>query len=224
MKYYQQNVNDNQYTLLDSETETFTNAPLGSTVTATIKTFAGFTFVNGISTTSGVVYSSENNPLVLCVYYNRAYVAYSASYLDSADNASLAPDTTGTARFCKTVTLQAKSVTGYTLDTSRSTATQTITIGMDPVANHVNFYYLLRTDVAVTIRFLSKPDNTPIAPEIILTSADDRTIRVGNSYSYTLPGSKDTIDSGNETFHHDTTQADTLSLTVVDGSNYLYLS
>lgn len=221
VKYYQQNVNDNQYTLLDSETETFTNAPLGSTVTATIKTFAGFTFVNGISTTSGVVYSSENNPLVLCVYYNRAYVAYSASYLDSADNASLAPDTTGTARFGKTVTLQAKSVTGYTLDTSRSTATQTITIGMDPAANHVNFYYLLRTDVAVTIRFLSKPDNTPIAPEIILTSADDRTIRVGNSYSYTLPGSKDTIDSGNETFHHDTTQADTLSLTVVDGSNYL---
>lgn len=217
VEYYQQNLNDNGYTLVPEATQTFTDAPLGSTVYGEIVNFEGFNYVNGISTQSGVVYSSKSNPLVLRIYYNRNVVEYSASFLDKDTNEAIAVQTTGRARFGAGVTLLAKSVTGYTLDDTVSQPSVVLTLSATASANHVDFIYKLRNNIAVSIRYLDEA-NEPIANTLVLTSDDDRSIRLGATYRYTLPSSKETIVFNGETFHHLGAEATTQSLTVADST------
>lgn len=220
--YYLQNVNDNLYTLDAAATVTNSELTLGTTANATIKSYPGFTYVSGISVVSGVITSDTTNPLTLSVYYNRNMVDYSASYLD-ADTSPiqrLTADTTGAARYGRTLTLIAKDISGYRLDTAMSPSPASLTIGLDSAANHVDFYYHLRTDIVVTVRFLDESGNN-IAPSKEFTGATDRNVKLGSPYSYTLLSGEQVIEFNGETYRHLTTEADTASLTVAEFGNTL---
>ena len=147
-------------------------------------------------------------------------MAYSASYLDEYDSQKLAPDTTGLARYGKQITLIAKDIPSYLLDADRSPSPQTITIGVDPAANHVDFFYKLRDDLAVTVRFLDENGNS-IAQSHVYTSGDDRNIKLGATYAYTLAAGENTIEFNGEIYHHAPADPSTKSLTIVEGDNYL---
>ena len=220
VKRYLQNLNDNGYTCDDSATETFTNAPLGSTAYAAQKDYEGFSFVSGISTASGVVYSSTGNPLTLRAYYNRNLVAYGASYIDSDTGESIAPDTAGTARFGKTVTVYAAAIAGYQLDETRSAASAAIGIASSAASNHVTFYYIARSDIAVSIRFLDADGNNLASP-IVRTGRTDAGVRLGRSYTYTLAAGNATLVYNEERFDLNAGTAATQTVTIAQGDNFI---
>ncbi len=220
VKRYLQNLNDNAYTCDESATETVTDAPLGSTAYAAQKAYTGFSFVAGISTASGVVYSSVSNPLTLRVYYNRNLVAYGASYVDADTGENIAPDTTGTARFGKTVTVFASAIAGYQLDETRNATSASIAITAASDQNHVTFYYMVRSDIAVNIRFLDEDGNN-LAPPIVRTGHTDTSVRLGRSYSYTLPASDTTLVYNEELFDLGSGSAVTQSVTIAQGDNFI---
>ncbi|MBR5507922.1 MAG: InlB B-repeat-containing protein, partial [Clostridia bacterium] len=73
VEYYHQNINDDDYTKVDSYT--IEGKTVGTTVTATIKAFPGFTHNAGISNATGEVLAG--NALVLKVYYDRNTITVS---------------------------------------------------------------------------------------------------------------------------------------------------
>ncbi len=119
IEYYQQNVAQNGYVLVEDETLTNLSATTDTTVsvsTQQIKSFEGFTHVQveGLSKESGVVTAANN--LVLKVYYNRNSYEVSYSYKDNfqPEGAADVPKT-ATVVYGKSVTVaQAASADGYT--------------------------------------------------------------------------------------------------------------
>lgn len=222
VNYYLQNINDNGYTQDTASTVIDTDLPFGAIAHAVIKSYTGFTYVSGISVVSGVVHSDSANPLTLSVYYNRNMVGYSVSYWDEGltPMERLTTDTTGTARYGKQLSLFAKDITGYRLDSATSPSPATLTIGTAEAANHVDFYYNLRTDIAVVVRFLDE-SGVNIAASREFTGSNDRNVKLGSAYAYTLLESEKVILYNGETYRHLSTEADTASLTVAEYGNYL---
>ncbi len=219
VKRYLQNLDDNAYVCDEGATETYTNAPLGSTVRAADKAYEGYTFMAGISTAAGVVYSSATSPLTLMVYYNRNTVAYGASFVDADTGETIAPDMTGRARFGKTVTVFAAAVAGYQLSDA-SHASVAIPIASDAGRNHVTFYYRVRSDIAVNIRFRDERGND-IATPIVRTGSTDTKVRLGKEYTYALPADDTKREHNGETFTLLTGSPTTQSLTIAQGDNYI---
>ncbi len=96
VEYYHQNITDDNYTLADSYT--IGDKVVGTTVTATIKTFKGFTYNAVISDATGDVLA--NDALILKVYYDRNTVTVS---FDENGGANTVADRSG--RYEGTITL-----------------------------------------------------------------------------------------------------------------------
>jgi len=219
VKRYLQNLNDNAYVCDESATETITNAPLGSTAYAPSKEYDGYSFVAGISTVSGVVYSSVNNPLTLRVYYNRNLMDYSASFVDTDTGETVAPDATGKARFGKSVTVYASAIAGYQLDETQSAASAAIAITSNAAANHVTFYYKVRGDIAVNIRFLDEAGNNIATP--VIRTGSDPAVRLGRAYTYTLSAGQMTLSHNEELFDLADGTPTAQTVTIAQGDNYI---
>ncbi|MEA4928540.1 MAG: InlB B-repeat-containing protein, partial [Candidatus Limiplasma sp.] len=221
VRYYLQNLNDNGYTLQD--TQAMSDAPLGSTAHAEIRTYEGFYYVPGVSVDSGVVYSSTATPLILSVYYNRKLIAYTAGYLDhdATPAVKIAEDSIGFARYGRSVTLYAKTIPGYTLDTSAIASPVTLTMQADETLNHVDFYYNVQEGLAVTIRFLDE-SGAAIADAISITGRENQNVRLNATFRYALADLQRTIRYQNtETFRLRSDESTEKSVTVTAGDNYI---
>lgn len=220
VKRYLQNLNDNGYTCDTAATETFTDAPLGSTVRAAGRSYEGFTLVPGISKVSGVVYTSAGDPLTLCVYYNRNLVAYGASYIDGLTDETVQADAAGKARFGADVTLYAPDIAGYRLDETRGNATQTVHISADASANRAAFYYLPSEGLTVRIRFVDRKNN-PLAETIVYTANNNANVRLGKTFQYVLPAEALSLQLNGDDYDLSAGVDRTQSLTVAQGDNFL---
>ena len=106
VKYYLQNLDDNDYTLQETATLTGTTE---ATVNATIKEYAHFTYNAGESTVSGVV--AGDGSLVLEVYYDRNVYTVEALSDNEAHGTVTAG---GTYKYETQITLTATTKAGYT--------------------------------------------------------------------------------------------------------------
>ncbi|MFA9463061.1 MAG: InlB B-repeat-containing protein, partial [Velocimicrobium sp.] len=114
VEHYQQNILDEEYTL--KETENLTGK-LGTTVTATAKTYEGFTFnSNASKTVSSGILTADGN-LTLKLYYDRiTYTEYKVEHYQQnvgSSGFSLVETETFTGITGSTVTAEAKKYEGF---------------------------------------------------------------------------------------------------------------
>ena len=107
IEYYLQNVANNEYTLSDARTETFTGT-IGEIVTATPSAIDYFAFNSALSTVSGVV--AQDGSLVLKLYYTRNTYAVTAT-ANIAEAGEISG--TGTFKYGAQATLTATTNDGY---------------------------------------------------------------------------------------------------------------
>ena len=105
VEYYLQNINDDNYSLEDSET---INGSTDSLVNANVKTYAGFAYNASLSTISGNI--KGDGTLVLKVYYTRnSYTVSSRSNNTKGGSVTAG----GTFKYGKSITLTATTNPGY---------------------------------------------------------------------------------------------------------------
>ena len=134
VKHWQQNLADDQYTLVEADTETL-SGEAGGTTAAVAKTYTGFTAQSFNQTTIG-----EDGKTVVNIYYNRDLKGYTVKYLETGTNAVVKTAKTGTARFGATLNETAPTIPGYAYQSATPTDHK-ITIGTDESKNVITFYY-----------------------------------------------------------------------------------
>ena len=144
IEHYQQNINNNDYTLAETETQT---GMTGSTVTAMPKNYNGFTYNYWISSAMGTV--AGDGSLVLRLYYTRNSYNVTYSYIGTTPPGASALPATASYRYGATVTVAPNATApGYTFSGWSRTGTFTMP------ANGVN----------ITGSFIPNPD-TPYTIE-----------------------------------------------------------
>ena len=122
VEHYQKDINSNTYSLKDTENKT---GVTDNTATATPKTYEGFTFNSGASTTSGDI-SGDGN-LVLQLYYDRNSHTVSYAYQGTIPNGASALPTSSTYEYGATVTVAQNALApGYTFSGWNKPATFTM--------------------------------------------------------------------------------------------------
>jgi len=140
VNHYQQNVNDNGYTIVSADTETIPNQRAGKEFTATYKSYTGFTAATGENKAT-----PDNNGAVINLHYTRNN--YNVTVIRRTENLSgggytvYDTPTKTTAKFGSTYTANASSygaIEGFTAPTSAASGTVTkdgLTLYLDYTRN-----------------------------------------------------------------------------------------
>ena len=142
-----QNIDGDGYTEYQSSTNL--NGVIGQEYSEESLTIPGFTYNQSRSKPSGTL-TAEG--LVLNLYYDRIEYPYEFRFLEQGTDKELAESVTGSARYQKTVTGNAKTIPGYTLVSADQ---QAINIAIEDPATVANknvkiFYY---TEQTVEIKY-----------------------------------------------------------------------
>ncbi len=140
--HWKQNIEGDGYTEYQSSTDL--NGVIGSDYSETPLTIAGFEYNKAKSNDSGTLTAAG---LVLNLYYDRIEYPYEFRFLEQGTDKELAESVTGSARFEKRVSQNAKDIPGYTLVSAN---TQYIDIAVEAPAdtasrNVKTFYYAEQT-------------------------------------------------------------------------------
>lgn len=157
VEHYKQN-SDGTYPEAAFEEE-YRTGTTGETVTATAKTYPGYTYDGTVTGTvaSGVV--TADGKLVLKLYYAvNTDTPYEVHHREQGTEKVLAPTAQKTGTTGATVEENALSIPGYTpVETPKN-----ILVGTD---TSVTFYYTPRTDISYTVRYLESGTNTAVSTE-----------------------------------------------------------
>ena len=145
--HWKQNIEGDGYTEYQSSTDL--NGVIGKPYSETPLTIAGFEYNAEKSNASGTLTAAG---LVLNLYYDRIEYPYEFKFLEQGTGRELAESVTGSARFEKRVSQNAKDIPGYTLVSAN---TQYIDIAVEDPAdtasrNVKTFYY---TEQTVEIKY-----------------------------------------------------------------------
>ena len=140
--HWKQNIEGDGYTEYQSSTDL--NGVIGESYSETPLTIAGFEYNTAKSNASGALTAAG---LVLNLYYDRIEYPYEFRFLEQGTERELAESATGSARFEKRVSQNAKDIPGYTLVSAN---TQYIDIAVEAPAdtasrNVKTFYYAEQT-------------------------------------------------------------------------------
>ena len=140
--HWKQNIEGDGYTEYQSSTDL--NGVIGNTYSEAPLTIAGFEYNAEKSNASGTLTAAG---LVLNLYYDRTEYPYEFRFLEQGTDRELAESVTGSARFEKRVSQNAKDIPGYTLVSAN---TQYIDIAVEDPAdtasrNVKTFYYAEQT-------------------------------------------------------------------------------
>lgn len=140
--HWKQNIEGDGYTEYQSSTDL--NGEIGKPYSETPLTIAGFEYNTAKSNASGSLTAAG---LVLNLYYDRIEYPYEFRFLEQGTDKELAESVTGSARFEKRVSQNAKDIPGYTLVSAN---TQYIDIAVEAPAdtasrNVKTFYYAEQT-------------------------------------------------------------------------------
>lgn len=140
--HWKQNIEGDGYTEYQSSTDL--NGEIGKPYSETPLTIAGFEYNTAKSNASGSLTAAG---LVLNLYYDRIEYPYEFRFLEQGTDRELAESVTGSARFEKRVSQNAKDIPGYTLVSAN---TQYIDIAVEDPAdtasrNVKTFYYAEQT-------------------------------------------------------------------------------
>ena len=140
--HWKQNIEGDGYTEYQSSTDL--NGVIGEPYSETPLTIAGFEYNTVKSNDSGTLTAAG---LVLNLYYDRTEYPYEFRFLEQGTDKELAESVTGSARFEKRVSQNAKDIPGYTLVSAN---TQYIDIAVEDPAdtasrNVKTFYYVEQT-------------------------------------------------------------------------------
>lgn len=140
--HWKQNIEGDGYTEYQSSTDL--NGVIGRDYSETPLTIAGFEYNAEKSNASGTLTAAG---LVLNLYYDRTEYPYEFRFLEQGTDNELAESVTGSARFEKRVSQNAKDIPGYTLVSAN---TQYIDIAVEAPAdtasrNVKTFYYAEQT-------------------------------------------------------------------------------
>lgn len=124
-----------------------------------IKTISGYTFAS--ADPDSLTYQAKTTQTVN-LYYVKGQIPYTVKYLEKDTGKMLVQDKRTAAAFGANVTETAVSLTGYTVAGANE---QTITIQADQQQNIITFYYVKKTDLSYTVKYLQKDaDNKEVAP------------------------------------------------------------
>ena len=140
--HWKQNIEGDGYTEYQSSTDL--NGVIGRNYSEAPLTIAGFEYNAAKSNASGTLTAAG---LVLNLYYDRVEYPYEFRFLEQGTDTELAESVTGSARFEKRVSQNAKDIPGYTLVSAN---TQYIDIAVEDPAdtasrNVKTFYYVEQT-------------------------------------------------------------------------------
>lgn len=140
--HWKQNIEGDGYTEYQSSTDL--NGVIGRDYSEAQLTIAGFEYNAAMSNDSGTLTAAG---LVLNLYYDRIEYPYEFRFLEQGTDTELAESVTGSARFEKRVSQNAKDIPGYTLVSAN---TQYIDIAVEDPAdtasrNVKTFYYVEQT-------------------------------------------------------------------------------
>jgi len=129
------------------------------------------------SDTGDITISTDATANVITIYYSKKNnLEYTVNYLEKGTNAVLeTPKTIGNKTFGDTVTENAITITGYTLDGDSS---QTITIA--ETGNVINFYYVKKTNLKYTVHYYVDGTTTTVPG---LTDKEFTTAEFGKTYT-----------------------------------------
>ena len=164
----------------------FTTAEFGKTYTENATPVTGYNIVSAVdqdgNKTEGaksviVSFVDTDEELEVIFYYAlMTDLSYTVNYLEKGTNAVLEPlKTVGNKTFGDTVTENAITITGYTLDGDSS---QTITIA--ETGNVINFYYVKKTKLKYTVHYYVDGTTTTVPG---LTDKEFTTAEFGKTYT-----------------------------------------
>lgn len=133
INYYLQSVEDPTIYSVHNNAEGIGN--IGSSITAPILDFSGYTFNTSKSTTDGVI-TAEG--LELNLYYDLNEINYTVQYVEYATDKMLSETKIGSGYFNQTVTESAIDIDGYEIF---GTETKSLRLSPNADANVITFYY-----------------------------------------------------------------------------------
>ena len=188
VEYYLQNVEDDGYTILDSETENLVGTT-DTTASAEIKTFEHFTYSESASTASGNI--NGDGSLVLKVCYTRNTYTVSTDVNNSKGGSVIGA---GINKYDKNVTITATTNPGYTFLGWFE--------GETKVFDNISFTFAVTKNVTYTAKWKAN-DNTAYTVEYYFENVEDDGYTVLDSETENLTGTTDTTASAEiKTFEH----------------------